>query len=70
MQNLQTNWYKKLYDKVNEFAVSFGLSDPQANQFRDFIIGIARDQFKAGNRSGAGWAFEQARKKVAEGQPV
>ena len=70
MPNLQNNWYRKLCDKVNEFAESFGLDDPQTNKFRDFIMSIARDQFKAGNRSGAGWAFEQARKKVAEGQAV
>lgn len=70
MQNLQNNWYRNLCDKVNEFAESFGLNDAQASRFRDFVMGIARDQFKAGNRSGAGWAFGQAGKKFAEGQAV
>lgn len=70
MQNRQTNWFKKLQDTINEFAGQFGLDDTQTNRFRDFILGIARDQFKAGNRSGAGWAFDEARKKIAAGQPV
>jgi len=64
----QTNWYRSLLDKVTELAEQFGLDDPQTNRFRDFIVGIARDQFKAGNRSGAGWAFEQARKKMTQVQ--
>ena len=71
MQNQQNNnWYRGLLDRVNEFAEQFGLDDSQSNRFRDFVVGIARDQFKAGNRSGAGWAFDQARKKIATGQPV
>lgn len=70
MQNRQNNWFKKLQDTINEFASQFGLDDSQTNRFRDFILGIARDQFKAGNRSGAGWAFDEARKKIAAGQPV
>lgn len=70
MPNPQNSWYKSLLDKVNEFAEQCGLDDPQTNRFRDFTMGIARDQFKAGNRSGAGWAFDEARKKVAAGQPV
>lgn len=64
----QNNWYQKLSDKISELAEQFGLDDPQTNRFRDFTVALARDQFKAGNRSGAGWAFEQARKKMAGGQ--
>lgn len=70
MQNQQNNWFKNLQDKINEFAGQFGLDDSQTNRFRDFVVGIARDQFKAGNRSGAGWAFDEARKKIAAGQPI
>lgn len=70
MTNQTTGWYQKLLDRINENAEAFGLNDSQTNLFRDFVTALARDQFKAGNRSGAGWAFEQARKKVAEGQPI
>ena len=70
MQNQPSSWYKNLCDRVNEVAESFGLDDPQTNRFRDFIMQIARDQFKAGNKSGAGWAFQQARDKAAAGQPI
>lgn len=70
MQNQQNNWFKNLQDKINEFAGQFGLDDSQTNRFRDFVVGIARDQFKAGNKNGAGWAFDEARKKIAAGQPV
>lgn len=70
MQNQQNNWFKKLQDKINEFAGQFGLDDSQTNRFRDFVMGIARDQFNAGNKNGVGWAFAEARKKIAAGQPV
>lgn len=70
MQNQKNNWYKDLLDKINELAEQFGLDELQTTRFRDFVVGLARDQFKAGNRSGAGWAFEQARKKISQGQPV
>ncbi|MBI4592370.1 hypothetical protein HY733_02895 [Candidatus Uhrbacteria bacterium] len=70
MQNQQNNWYKILCDKINELSENFGLDDAQTSRFRDFIIGIARDQFNAGNRNGVGWAFAEARKKIAQGQPL
>ncbi|NQV90159.1 hypothetical protein HQ487_02010 [Candidatus Uhrbacteria bacterium] len=64
----QNNWYQKLLDKISELAEQFGLDDSQTNRFRDFTVSLARDQFKAGNRSGAGWAFDQVRKKTTQGQ--
>lgn len=70
MNNQKPNWYNKLLDNVADFAEQFALDEVQTTKFRDFVLGIAKDQFKAGNRSGAGWAFEQARKKIAQGQPV
>lgn len=70
MTNPINNWYQRLLDRINEKAEEFGLDDTQANVFRDFVTTLARDQYKAGNRSGIGWAFEQARRKAANGQPI
>ena len=63
MQNQDNNnWFRNLLDKVNQLAEQFGLDDSQTHTFRDFIVSTARDQFKVGSKSGAGWAFAQARK--------
>ena len=70
MPNQHKHWFKNLQDKINEFVGQLGLDDTQTNQFRDFIIALARDQFNAGNKNGVGWAFAEARKKIASGQPV
>jgi hypothetical protein len=52
-------------------AESFGLNEVQTYAFRDFVSTTAREQFKAGSRSGAGWAFKKARGEgQAPQQPV
>ena len=61
----KTKWYENLISSINNLAEEFGLDDPQAQRFRDFMIGIARDQYKSGNRSGIRWAHEQIRTQQA-----
>ncbi len=59
----KTNWFKTLNDRVNTLAETFGLDDTQANQFRDFAVQIAKEQYKVGSKSGASWAFKHSREK-------
>ena len=58
------NWYKTLISKLNSLSEEFGLDDMQTVKFRDFVVAIAKDQYKVGNKSGAAWAFQQARERA------
>ncbi|NQV88937.1 MAG: hypothetical protein HQ488_01270 [Parcubacteria group bacterium] len=62
----KNTWFQALYDKINMLAEQFGLDEMQRHAFRDFVVTTAREQYKTGNRSGAGWAFAQARKGQSE----
>lgn len=62
----KNNWFQALQDKINMLAEQFGLDETQRNAFRNFVVTIAREQYKTGNRAGAGWAFAQARKNQSE----
>ncbi len=62
-------WYKQLTDSINSLSEEFGLSDTQTNRFQDFAMMIAKEQYRVGNKSGAAWAFKQAREGVG-GKPA
>ncbi|MBI5794599.1 hypothetical protein HZA87_06005 [Candidatus Uhrbacteria bacterium] len=57
----KTNWFQTMLDKINMFAEQFELDEVETSAFRDFILTTAREQFKVGSKSGAGWAFKQVR---------
>lgn len=59
-------WYEKLCDDVNALAESFGLDEIQIHALRSFLLDFSKRQYKAGLKSGAGWAFQQVAKKQAE----
>lgn len=61
----KNNWFQALQDKINSLSEQFGLDEVQRHTFRDFVVNIAREQFKVGSRSGAGWAFKKAREEKA-----
>ena len=63
----KTNWYNTLYDKINALSEQFGLDEIQTHAFRDFVVTTAKEQYKSGSRSGAGWAFAQAKKRQEAG---
>jgi|GEM_PF-1258829 len=60
-----TTWVNTLLDRVNSLAEEFGLDDGQSLRFRDFAIGLAKEQYKIGNKYGASWAFKRAREETA-----
>ncbi|PJA45612.1 hypothetical protein CO174_02345 [Candidatus Uhrbacteria bacterium CG_4_9_14_3_um_filter_50_9] len=59
----KNNWFQALQDKINSLSEQFGLDEVQTHAFRDFVVTTAREQFKIGSRSGAGWAFKKAREE-------
>jgi hypothetical protein len=58
----KTNWFDQLEDRIGSLAEQFGLDEVQRLTFRDFVTNLSRDQWRAGSKSGAGWAFDQVRK--------
>lgn len=59
-----TNWYRELVSRVNSLSETFGLDDLQTSDLRTFVVNVARDQYKIGNKLGISWAFKQVREKT------
>lgn len=55
-QTITKGWHIELGAAINGFAEELGLDDMSTQRLRDFVFGTAKDQFKAGNRSGIRWA--------------
>ena len=71
MSDTQNNkWYSALTDRVNTLSEEFGLDDSQSVRFRDFTMGLAKEQYRVGNKSGISWAFKQAREGGYRGTPT
>ncbi|MBI4437341.1 hypothetical protein HY631_00065 [Candidatus Uhrbacteria bacterium] len=51
------------------FAEQFELDEVETSAFRDFVVTTAREQFKVGSKSGAGWAFKKAREGQTSAVP-
>jgi len=59
METTKTNWYENLTAQCNSLAEKFGLDDLGTQELREFIMGISKSQFKAGNKSGIRWAYQK-----------
>ncbi len=70
METPKNNWYKALVNEINSVSEELGLDDMGTDRLRDFVVERAKDQFKAGNKSGIRWAFEKARKEGVPPAPV
>ena len=49
-------WYGRLVSAINGFGEELGLDDQSTSRLREFVMATAKDQFKAGNKSGIRWA--------------
>jgi hypothetical protein len=61
-EGTKTNWYRNLLDRITNLSEQFALDESQTSTFREFVVTLAQDQYKRGTKSGAGWAFAQAKK--------
>ncbi len=59
MENTNAPWYATIVAECNTLAEKFGLDDLLGEELRDFVIRIARDQYKVGNKSGIAWLKRQ-----------
>lgn len=67
----QGGWYYKLLDKVHELIRKFDLPEDIAADVQRLTIDIAREQFKAGNKSGIAWLKKkQAEEGIRSSSPV
>lgn len=56
METAKATWFMNLIAAVQGMAEELGLDDLSSQRLREFVLTIAKDQFKAGNRSGISWA--------------
>ena len=60
------SWYDRLLDRFNEVVSKFDLPEDMRHEIENFVLGVARDQFQAGNRSGIAWVRKQAGAKPGQ----
>ena len=49
-------WYVDMTTRFNQLAQSLGVEGPAAEELRNFVIEIAKEQYKNGNKAGIRWA--------------
>jgi hypothetical protein len=67
MENENAKWYVSIVAECNRLAEKFGLDDLLSEEMRDFVIRVAREQYKVGNKSGIMWL---RRKQAVDAQPA
>lgn len=65
MESTKNTWYELLTIQCHTLAEKLGLDDLGAEELKSFINRIAKDQYKAGNKSGIRWAFKQKEQETA-----
>ena len=75
MENQETQkqtWYDKISDGFDTLMRKFDMPEDMQIEIRNFVFGVAREQYKVGNRSGIMWLRKKIREEangtaVAEG---
>lgn len=52
-------WYEILEDKFTSLMTKYDMPEDIANEIHAFVLEIAREQYKSGNRSGIAWLRRQ-----------
>lgn len=60
--NSAPNWYTSLNDRLDTLMKKHDMPEDIALEINDFVVNVAKEQYKAGNRSGISWL----RKKMHE----
>lgn len=56
MEKATAKWFTELVTRFNSLVQNLGVEGPAADELRTFMIETAKEQFKAGNKSGIRWA--------------
>ncbi|TAK04123.1 hypothetical protein EPO34_03165 [Patescibacteria group bacterium] len=62
--NDKASWFMSLIGSIQGMAEELGLDDVSSQKLREFVLGIAKEEFKAGNRSGISWARKNPPKQA------
>lgn len=57
MEKATASWFVEMTTKFNQLAQNLGIEGPPAQEMRNFMIEIAKEQYKAGNKSGIAFAL-------------
>ncbi len=68
MENKQ-NWYDKISDSFELLMRKFDMPEDMQIEIREFVFGVAREQFKVGNKSGISWAYRNVREGKSAAAP-
>jgi len=56
-------WYVNMVARFNELSQNLGVEGPLADELRQFMFTIAKEQFKSGNKNGIRFAMSDEGKK-------
>lgn len=62
--NDKASWFMSLIASIQGMAEELGLDDMSSQKLREFVLNIAKEEFKAGNRSGISWARKNSSKNA------
>lgn len=60
-------WYSKLLGNISKATNDLQLPGEMKEPFREFVMGVARDQYVAGNKNGIKWLRMQISKEGFQG---
>lgn len=71
MENPAAKWYVSILEKVRDIVDRYGLPEDIAADMRAMSFEIAKEQYKAGNRSGIAWLKKkQSEEGIRSAVPV
>ena len=59
IQNPTAKWYIDLSMRFNDLMQRNGMPEEIAAEIKLFVVDVAKEQYKAGNRSGIAWMRKQ-----------
>lgn len=69
MENKQ-HWYDKISDSFELLMRKFDMPEDMQIEIREFVFGVAREQFRVGNKSGISWAYRKVRDEQGASAPA
>lgn len=69
MENKQT-WYDKISDSFELLMRKFDMPEDMQIEIREFVFGVAREQFRVGNKSGISWVYRKMREEQGATAPT
>ena len=59
------NWYSIMMSNFDSLIEKLGIPENIASELQTFVTTVAKDQFKAGNKSGIAWILKKKAEETA-----